>query len=104
MNQNVKLLLQLLLELRVKHIFIGKIILIRIHLRFRIYADFQADNEIDKSNISKKKTTNIYKQNQVLNGYHLVSELSDVLKSGYYESPSGYKNVDWFVDEVMKNT
>ena len=55
MNQNVNILIQLLLELRVKHIFIGKIILIRIHLYFRIYADFQADNEIDKSKITKKK-------------------------------------------------
>ena len=38
----------------------------------------------------------------MLNGYHLASELSDVLKSGYSETPLGYKNVDWFVDEVMK--
>ena len=28
--------------------------------------------------------------------------MEDVLKSGYYESPLGYKNVDWFVNEVMK--
>ena len=30
-----------------------------------------------------------------------MSELSDVLKSVYYETPVGYENVDWFVDEVM---
>ena len=30
-----------------------------------------------------------------------MSEL-DVLKSGYYKSPLGYNNVDWFVDEVIK--
>ena len=28
--------------------------------------------------------------------------MEDVLKSGYYESSSGYDNVDWFVKEVIK--
>ena len=28
--------------------------------------------------------------------------MEDVLKSGYYESPLGYGNVDWFVKEVIK--
>ena len=70
-------------------------------LYFRIYADFEADNEKDDSIIGNK-TTNIYKQNPVLNGYHIVSELEDVLKSDYYKSPLGYDNVDWFVDEVIK--
>ena len=70
-------------------------------LYFRIYADFEADNEKDISIIGNK-TTNIYKQNPVLNGYHLVSELEDILKSDYYKSPLGYNNVDWFVDEVIK--
>ena len=37
-----------------------------------------------------------------MNGYHIVSELDDVLKSDYYKSPLGYNNVDWFVDEVIK--
>ena len=68
---------------------------------FRIYADFEADNEKDKSSIGYK-TTNIYKQNPVFIGYHIISELEDVLKSGYYESPSGYDNVDWFVNEAKK--
>ena len=70
-------------------------------LYFRIYADFEADNEKDNSSIGNK-TTNIYTQNPVLNGYHIVSELEDVLKSGYHKSPLGYNNVDWFVDEVIK--
>ena len=70
-------------------------------LYFRIYADFEADNEKDNS-IVGNKTTNIYKQNPVLNGYHIVSELEDVLKSDYYKSPLGYDNVDWFVDEIIK--
>ena len=70
-------------------------------LYFRIYADFEADNENDDSVVGSK-TTNIYKQNPVINGYHIVSELEDVLKSDYYKSPLGYDNVDRFVDEVIK--
>ena len=70
-------------------------------LYFMIYADFEADNEIDNSNIGNK-TTNIYKQYPILNGYEIISELKDVLKSGYHKSPLGYKNVDWLVDEVIK--
>ena len=70
-------------------------------LYFRIYADFEADNEIDGSNVGNK-TTNIYKQNPVLNCYYIISELEDVLESGYYESPLGYDNVHWFVKEVIK--
>ena len=67
---------------------------------FRIYADFEADNEEDNSNIGNEKTNNS-KQNPVLNGYRIISEL-DVLQSGYYESPLGYDNVGWFVNEVIK--
>ena len=70
-------------------------------LCFRIYADFEADNEKDNSSIGNK-TTNIYNQNPVLNAYHIESELEDVLKSDCYQSPLGYNNVDWFVDEVIK--
>ena len=36
-------------------------------LHFRFIADFEADNEIDKSSIGNK-TTNIHKQNPVCNG------------------------------------
>ena len=70
-------------------------------LYFRIIADSEANNEKDGSKIGNK-TTNIYKQKPVLNGYYIISELNDVLKSGYYESPLGYDNVDWFVKEVIK--
>ena len=70
-------------------------------LIFRIYADFEADNEIDNSSLGNK-TTNIQKQNPMLNGYRVESELNDVLQSGYYESPLVYDNVDWFVNEVIK--
>ena len=68
---------------------------------FRIYADFEADNEKDNSSIGNK-TTNNYKKNPIPNGYHIESELEDVLKSEYYKSPLGYDNVDWFVNEVIK--
>ena len=66
-----------------------------------IIADFEADNEKDTFTIGNK-TTNIYKQNPVLNGYFILSELEDVIESGYYESPLGYNNVDWYVHEVIK--
>ena len=55
-------------------------------LYFTIHADFEADNEKDNSN-KDNNTTNIYKQKPVLNGYHIESELNDILKSGYCESP-----------------
>ena len=49
-------------------------------LYFRIYADFEADKEKDDSSIGNK-TTKTYKQTPVCNGYRIVSELEDVLKS-----------------------
>ena len=70
-------------------------------LYFRIYADFEADNKKENIDIGNK-TTNIYKQEPVCNGYQIVSEIEDVIKSGYYESPLGYENVNWFVDEIIK--
>ena len=70
-------------------------------LYFRIYADFGTDNQKDISSVGNKTTT-IYKQNPILNGYHIVSELEDVLKSDYCKSLLGYNNVDWFVNEVVK--
>ena len=51
-------------------------------LYFRSYADFGAVNEKDNSSIGNK-TTNIYKQNPVLNGYHIESELEDILRNGF---------------------
>ena len=60
---------------------------------FRIIADFEADNEVDGSSVGNK-TTNIYKQNPVLNRCYIISELEYVLGSGYYESLLGYDTVD----------
>ena len=37
-----------------------------------------------------------------MNGYYIVSELEDVLKSEYHQSPLGYDHVDWFVNEIIK--
>ena len=51
-------------------------------LYFRIIADFEANNEIGNSSAGNK-TTNIYKQNPVLNGFYIISEVNDVLESGY---------------------
>ena len=50
-------------------------------LYFRTFADFEAGSEIDNCSIGNK-TTNIYKQNPLCNGYYIVSDLEDVLKSG----------------------
>ena len=55
-------------------------------LYFRTYAVFEADNEKDNSSV-RNKTTNIYKQSRILNGYRIISELEIILKSGYYKSP-----------------
>ena len=70
-------------------------------LHFRIIADFEAVDEIDNSN-KGNKTSNFHKQNPVLNGYYVISELEDMLKSGYCESLLGYNNVNWYVNEVIK--
>ena len=51
-------------------------------LYFRVYAASEADNEIDNSNIGNKTNT-LYKQNPVLNGYHIISELKIFSQSGY---------------------
>ena len=67
---------------------------------FRINADFEDDNEKDNSTVGSKRT-NVYKQNPVINGYQILSELEGVLKSGYHKATLGYKNVDWFVNEVI---
>ena len=56
-------------------IFIGK----KKHFQrkyFRIYADFGADNEKHNSSVGDK-TTNVYKQNPVLNRYEIISELEE---------------------------
>ena len=70
-------------------------------LYFRIYADFEADNKEEKTSIGVK-TTNIYKQEPVCNGYNIVSELEDILKSGYHKSPLGHEKINWLVDEIIK--
>ena len=70
-------------------------------LYFRIYADFEADNKKENTNIGDK-TTNVYKQEPVRNGYYIKSELEDVIKSEYHKSPLGHENVNWFVDEIVK--
>ena len=57
-------------------------------LYFRVYADFEANNAVKSSSIGNK-TTNNYKKNPILNGYHMESELEDVLKSGYHKSALG---------------
>ena len=63
--------------------------------------DFEAGKEFRISNIGIEKIK-IYRQNPEENGYYTISEVSDFLQIGFYESRSGYKNVDWFVVKVIK--
>ena len=95
------MIILLLSKFEMNLIFIEKKHFYKNPLFFRMYADFEADNEEDNSCIGDR-TIIIYKQNPVLNGCHIVSEFEDVLKSDYYKSPLGYGNVDWFVNEVIK--
>ena len=66
-------------------------------LYFGIFSEFDAVNEIDTSSVVIK-TTIIFKQNTLCNGYFIISELNDDLESDCYESALGYDNddVDWF--------
>ena len=69
-------------------------------LCFRIYADFEADNQIPNSRICIETAKN-YKQNQVCNRYYKISELNDIFKSDDNTFNLDYENVYWFVDEVV---
>ena len=60
----------------------------------------QTSKLIDNSSL-RNKTTKICKQNPVCNDYKILSELGDVLKSGFYKSALGYENVDCFADEII---
>ena len=80
--------------------YIGKITFKRFCFIGR-YGDFHVDNENDNSSIGER-TTNNYEQYPVCNGYVIISELTDVLKSGNLESPLGYINVDWFLVQVIE--
>ena len=51
----------------------------------RVYGEFGADNQIDKSS-ERNKTTNVYEQNAVCNDCHIMSELNNVVQNGYFEA------------------
>ena len=55
-----------MIKLHPNIIFIGRKQFHKNPLCFRIYADFEADNEINNSSIGNE-TTNIYEQNPVCN-------------------------------------
>ena len=101
MNQNVKIIIKLQLELHLNLIFIGKKHFHKNPLYFRIYTYFEVDSEIHNSSIGNERT-NIFEQNPMINGYRLKSELNNVLQSRFYEYSLGHDNVDWFVIEVIK--
>ena len=70
-------------------------------LFLRLVGDFEADNETDNPSIGNK-TTNIYKQDPVCNGFCIISELEGNLETGYFSSKIVYNNVGWFVNEFIK--
>ena len=94
-------MIYLLLELQKSHCFFGKNNFIGIRY---ILGYTQVLKLIMKLIflVQEIKTTNCYKQNPVLNGFCVESDLTDNLKSGYYKSLLGYDNVDWFVNEIIK--
>ena len=63
-------------------------------LSFRIYADCEADNEIDKPHIGNK-TIKFHEQNPVVNACNIISELDDVLKNGYRKPLLRCISLDW---------
>ena len=63
----------------------------------------EVDNETEDGEVVGNKATKIYKQNPILNGFHILSELENVSESGYFESPLGYDDIDWYVNEFIKN-
>ena len=95
------MIIYVLLEHPMNLIFTGKKHFHKNPLYFKIIADFEADKEVNGCSLGNK-TTNIYKQNPVVNGYYNIYELEDVLESGFYESPLGYDNQDWFVNDIIK--
>ena len=70
-------MIKLLLELHLNLIFIGKKHFHKNPLLLRMYADFEADNEKNDFGVGNT-ITNFHKQNPVLNGYEIVSELVNV--------------------------
>ena len=81
----MEMIIYVLSEHRMNLIFIGKKHFQKNPLYFRIFADFAADKEVDGSSVGNK-TTKIYKQHPILNGYYLKPDMEDVLESGHYES------------------
>ena len=61
--------------------YIGKKTFFKNSVYFRKFSDFEADKEIDFS--GKRKKTKINEKIPVCNRYYKISELNDVLKSGY---------------------
>ena len=50
----------------------------KISFSFRMFEDFEADNEFDNSKVGDG-TTNFYTQNLICTGYYMKSDLYDVL-------------------------
>ena len=64
---------QQLVKNQMKFTYTGKKNFLRNPLYSKNYAELEADNEIDTSNIGNKKT-NVYKQNPLCNGYFRIKQ------------------------------
>ena len=67
-----------------------------------IIADFEATYEpILNEIIPDCKTIDICKQIPCCNGYYIINKLTNLpIDSGYYKSPFGLNNVEWFLNRV----
>ena len=67
-----------------------------------IIADFEARNEpIYDQNKQGCKTIDICKQIPCCNGFYIINKLNDLpIYSGYYKSPFGQNNVEWFLIKI----
>ena len=67
-----------------------------------IIADFEARNEpIFDQNNQHCKTIDICKQIFCCNGFYVINKLNDLpIEKGYYKSPFGRNNVEWFLNKI----
>ncbi len=72
----------------------------KVPFHFRIYADFECYNQpVEEEETGKTKT--IFKQLPIAVGYYIMSDLPDVLETGYH-SYFGEDCVEWFVTQISQ--
>ena len=68
-------------------------------------ADFEPKNEpIFNQDKQHCKTIDVCKQILCCNGFHVINKLNDLpIEMGYYKSPFGENNVEWFLKKILKH-